>query len=84
MSTTLLTGTVDAATRLSGINYYGIGELNVVLGSGNDIVNVQGTSTLNQPSTARRKVLENPTRNARTAARSRGRVRLRALAIELN
>ena len=32
-------------TRMEGINYYGIEDLNILLGSGADVVSVQGTST---------------------------------------
>ena len=38
------TGSAVAVTRMDGINYYGIEELNIELGSGSDIVNVQGVS----------------------------------------
>jgi Ca2+-binding RTX toxin-like protein len=37
-------GTVELATRQSGINYYGVETLNVALGSGDDVLDVQGTS----------------------------------------
>ncbi|MCX7200338.1 MAG: hypothetical protein NTW37_20745, partial [Proteobacteria bacterium] len=49
VDTTALTGdaaTIDVATRTSGINYYGVGTLNITLGSGDDIFNVQGTSAV--------------------------------------
>ena len=36
-------GTVELATRQSGINYYGVETLNLALGSGDDVFNVQGT-----------------------------------------
>jgi hypothetical protein len=39
-----LTGTVDIVTRMDGINHYGIETMDVLLGSGSDIVSVQGTS----------------------------------------
>jgi Ca2+-binding RTX toxin-like protein len=41
-----LDGTVDVATRRHGINYYGIESLNIELGSGDDVFNVQGTSAV--------------------------------------
>ena len=39
-----LTGTLALATRMDGINYYGVETLNIDLGSGNDVFNVQGTT----------------------------------------
>ncbi|MDO9175671.1 MAG: FlgD immunoglobulin-like domain containing protein, partial [Actinomycetota bacterium] len=44
--------TVDVATRHNGINYYGVGTLNVTLGSGSDLINVQGTSAVTNLNTA--------------------------------
>ena len=41
-----LDGTIDVATRTHGINYYGIESLNIELGSGDDVFNVQGTSAV--------------------------------------
>jgi len=38
------TSGVTIATRMDGINYYGIEELNIDLGANNDILNVQGTT----------------------------------------
>lgn len=37
-------GGADVLTRMDGLNYYGFEQLNVDFGSGNDILNVQGTS----------------------------------------
>jgi hypothetical protein len=37
-------GGAEIRTRMDGINYYGIEEVNLSLGSGTEIVNVQGTS----------------------------------------
>ena len=39
-----LTGTLALATRVNGINYYGVETLDIDLGSGNDVFNVQGTT----------------------------------------
>ncbi|MFT7227617.1 MAG: hypothetical protein ACI8PW_000192, partial [Methylophilaceae bacterium] len=39
-----LGGTVEVATRTNGINYYGIQTLNVNLGSGSDVFNIQSTN----------------------------------------
>ena len=39
-----LIGTVDFDTRINGINYYAVETLNIDLGSGDDVFNVQGTS----------------------------------------
>ncbi|MFL6014724.1 MAG: beta strand repeat-containing protein, partial [Gaiellaceae bacterium] len=41
-----LQGTAKLATRVNGIDYYGVETLNVNLGSGNDVFNVQGTSAV--------------------------------------
>ncbi|HMJ89541.1 MAG TPA: calcium-binding protein, partial [Candidatus Acidoferrum sp.] len=38
--------TASVATRVNGINYYGIKMLNLTLGSGDDVINVQGTSAI--------------------------------------
>jgi Ca2+-binding RTX toxin-like protein len=46
IDTTDLDGTVKLATRVSGINYYNIGTLNIGLGSGEDVFNVRGTSAV--------------------------------------
>ncbi|MDG1365231.1 MAG: FlgD immunoglobulin-like domain containing protein [Akkermansiaceae bacterium] len=46
VDTSGLDGTVDVATRTHGINYYGIESLNIELGSGDDVFNVQGTSAV--------------------------------------
>ncbi|HAM72034.1 MAG TPA: hypothetical protein DCM86_10360, partial [Verrucomicrobiales bacterium] len=45
-------GGVDVATRMDGINYYGIETLNIDLGSGDDLFNVQGTSATTNLRTA--------------------------------
>ncbi|MEW6161424.1 MAG: calcium-binding protein, partial [Verrucomicrobiota bacterium] len=37
-------GSVTVATRLHGINYYTVETMNIDLGSGNDVFNVQGTT----------------------------------------
>jgi len=47
-------GGAGVTTRMDGINYYGVEEVNVDFGSGSDILNVQGTSAgsfkgINQP-----------------------------------
>jgi Ca2+-binding RTX toxin-like protein/flagellar hook assembly protein FlgD len=42
----LSAGTVELATRMNGINYYGIGTLNINLGQGSDIMNVQATTAV--------------------------------------
>ena len=47
----LLGGTLDVATRVEGVNYYGVGTLNVNLGSGADTANVRGTSAVTNLST---------------------------------
>ncbi|MHC4497645.1 MAG: hypothetical protein ACYS21_00865, partial [Planctomycetota bacterium] len=39
-----LTGTVNIVTRMDGVNYYGVETFDILLGSGSDIVSVQGTS----------------------------------------
>ncbi|MBI3095551.1 MAG: hypothetical protein HYY97_11840, partial [Rhodocyclales bacterium] len=57
VDSTLLTNTagtasIDVATRHSGINYYGVGTLNLTLGTGDDIFNVQGTSSITNLNTA--------------------------------
>jgi mucin-19 len=44
VDTGLLSGTAALATRQSGINYYGIESLDILLGSGNDIFSVLGTT----------------------------------------
>ena len=44
VDTGALTGTLALATRVNGINYYGIETLNIDLGSGDDVFNVQGTT----------------------------------------
>src|SRR5581483_4216205 len=44
VDTTHLTGTAAVATRMDGIDYYGIETVNLTTGSGADILNVQGTS----------------------------------------
>ena len=47
VNTSQLTGgSIEVATRTSGINYYGIKTLNVALGSGNDVFNVQSTNAI--------------------------------------
>ncbi|MDH4157891.1 MAG: matrixin family metalloprotease [candidate division Zixibacteria bacterium] len=38
-------GGAEIVTRMDGINYYGFEEVNIDFGSGDDILNVQGTST---------------------------------------
>ena len=45
-------GGVRLATRVDGINYYGVETLNVDLGSGHDVFNVQGTSAVTNLDTA--------------------------------
>ena len=40
----LIGGEAQVATRMNGINYYGFEVLDILLGSGADVVNVQGTS----------------------------------------
>jgi Ca2+-binding RTX toxin-like protein len=40
----LVLGHAEVVTRMDGINYYGIETLDILLGQGTDIVNVQGTS----------------------------------------
>ncbi len=37
-------GSAEVRTRMDGINYYGIEQINLNMGSGTDILNVQGTS----------------------------------------
>src|SRR5262249_22792535 len=44
--TTLLAGTIAVATRMDGINYYGIETLNIDQGAGSDVLNVQSTSAV--------------------------------------
>jgi Ca2+-binding RTX toxin-like protein len=44
LNTTSLTGSAVLQTRMSGINYYGFNTLNLTLGSGNDVLNIQGTA----------------------------------------
>ena len=46
-----LTGTATVLTRMSGIDYYDVDTLNVSTGSGNDVVNVQGTTATTNVST---------------------------------
>ncbi|MEK7246905.1 MAG: FlgD immunoglobulin-like domain containing protein, partial [Chloroflexota bacterium] len=52
LTNTAGTASIDAATRHNGINYYGVETLNVSLGSGSDIFNVQGTSSVTNLNTA--------------------------------
>jgi RTX calcium-binding nonapeptide repeat (4 copies) len=42
--TSNLLGTATVASRVDGLNYYGVETLNVDFGSGNDVLNVQGTT----------------------------------------
>jgi Ca2+-binding RTX toxin-like protein len=42
--TSLLVGEVAIATRMDGVNYYGFEEVNIDLGSGDEVFNVQGTT----------------------------------------
>ena len=51
LHTTKPRGTVKLATRVAGINYYAIETLNIGLGSGDDVVNVRGTSAVTNLST---------------------------------
>ena len=44
VDTSNLTGTAVITTRMDGINYYYIDELNIEFGSGSDVLNVQSTS----------------------------------------
>jgi len=44
IDTSLLEGAVTLETRLDGINYYGLETLNIDLGAGSDVFNVQGTT----------------------------------------
>jgi hypothetical protein len=39
-----LTGSAEIITRMDGINYYGFEQVNIHLGSGSDVLSVQGTS----------------------------------------
>ena len=45
VDTTNLFGSLAIATRTSGIDYYGVGTLNIGLGSGDNTFNVQGTTS---------------------------------------
>ena len=45
-------GHVTVANRASGIDYYNVGTLNIDLGSGDDVFNVQGTTATTNLSTA--------------------------------
>ena len=51
IDTSALDGTAAVATRLAGIDYTNVETLNVLLGSGPDVVNVQGTSAVTNLST---------------------------------
>jgi hypothetical protein len=44
IDTSLLVGKLAVATRINGINYYGAETMNIDLGSGDDVFNVQGTT----------------------------------------
>ncbi|HVZ63437.1 MAG TPA: LEPR-XLL domain-containing protein, partial [Lacunisphaera sp.] len=44
-------GTITATDRIDGVNYYGVDTLNVDLGSGADVFNVQGTTAVTNLST---------------------------------
>jgi Ca2+-binding RTX toxin-like protein/phage tail sheath gpL-like len=44
IDSTDLVGTLELDTRIDGINYYAVETLNIDLGSGSDVFNVQGTS----------------------------------------
>src|SRR5690606_10369637 len=39
-----LVGTAEVVTRMDGVNYYGFERVDIRLGSGDDVFNVQGTS----------------------------------------
>src|SRR6185437_7882812 len=51
ISIAYITGAATLTTRMSGIDYYGVETLDIDLGQGNDVFNVQGTSAVTNLST---------------------------------